>query len=117
MSDTFKNKLEGSVFALREMLQEGKITEDAYYKLIVMAAYEYLVLKDTQNAIILLNGIPISYYENMQGEQMATDPEYCKQATFVADTLISTGLVDENMHLDPPLLQEEFAFTQKPGLA
>lgn len=88
-------EIEDCVQAARAMLSGESISEDVYHKTLVQLAFDYTEIDLFQDALILLNAIPISYFLNVQEKQMIDDENYRRIGLALAEKLMAAGVVDK----------------------
>ncbi len=93
MRDDLQAGLVSVLYHLKEMMNNGDIDPQWYYKALVGAAFEYVKDGQQVEAFTLLANIPSDYYAIQLLEHMEEDDLYCEQVLVVADFLVKKGLV------------------------
>jgi hypothetical protein len=87
------------VSALRDCLATGVLTAPEFHRALVSVAYEYAIAEEVDTAVSLLVGIPLTYFQLEQAQQMLDDPTYAAICQVIARHLSLAGYL------------ENFAFT------
>jgi hypothetical protein len=103
LTPELEEKIQKSVAALTNMFRTGVLPADQYYKTMVCMAYEYSVVGEQIRALALLQGIPLEYFEKVQGPQMAEDPQYAHLGYLLAKNILESGYVHMGPNITPTM--------------
>lgn len=94
--DNFKEKADTALATLRLLRKSGEITLEVYCKMIMKLCFEHIKQNDSEEALLLLRGLPSEYFEETLMEQMEEDSEFCDLSYKVACALVDSKKVDNN---------------------
>lgn len=93
MTPEVKAQVEELLAALKNLHAAGQLPDASYHKSIVAIAYEYFVDEDPESGVRLLMTVPVSYFKDVQPQQMVDDPQYAYICQVVARKLVLHGYV------------------------
>lgn len=96
-----RDKVDGALDAVEKIRAANAMADDVYHKCLVSLAYEYILVDETEVALVLLNRPGTEYYEKVQSKQMEEDELYRQLVVLLAYKLIQAGLVEGSDSLYP----------------
>jgi hypothetical protein len=108
MPDSVDEEIQGIVQQAQVLLQSGTISQDDYYKCILVAAQKSCHADDVTTAMGLMQNIPRVYFKNALPHQVLADPLFGKLVAYIAEKLLEAGFAS---------LHEDLGFIQAPGIA
>jgi hypothetical protein len=84
---------------VEDMYLAGTLPELSYYKCLVTLASEWLINhENTDEALILLNQCPATYYSDILGAQLKQDVLFAKVVVELVHKIIQYGIVDYELY-------------------
>ena len=100
MDASIKMQCEQQHAALRDLRSRGLLSEDLFYKGLVALAGEYMEGDESDIAVVILLGVPVSYYEDgKQLEHIQSDQMYAEMCLRLARGLAIRGYLHSDFIL------------------
>jgi hypothetical protein len=77
---------------LDRLFEAGSLTQDLYFKGLMLLAYEYAVENFPEEALEIVLEIDETYFRNTADKQMREDVEFFQRAALVYRSLLAAGL-------------------------
>lgn len=92
-------EIEAALKTIDRMYASGALPDDSYYKCIVTLASECLVNQsDQEQALMLLNRCPPSYYGQVLPDQLREDEMFATVVLELSYKIIQHGILSEDLH-------------------
>lgn len=104
-----REKVDEALLLIESIRAAGAMGDDVYHKCLVSLAYEYTLVDEDEEALILIVKVPTSYYESVQFEQMEADSLYQDTVVRLAYKLIQMGVVEGSDKLYVPTMPKASA--------
>lgn len=92
------DRLSKAIQAVEEMRSAGALTDAPYYQCLLTIAADYLCKEeDTEQALIVLNRLPESYFDDILPAQMEDDENFAALVAEFSFRILQLGIVEADL--------------------